>query len=98
MNNQQVQNDTVKVTIYGQEYPIKTNGSNEDYIRRGAGYVDEMMSQIDKQNSIFSTTRLAVLAALNIADELFALKGESENLVKSYEEKTRQILENLEMK
>lgn len=89
---------TVKVTIYGQDYPIKTNGSDEEYIRSVAVYVDEMMSQIDKQNSIFSTTRLAVLTALNIADELFALKGEKENLVKSYEEKTRQILENLEMK
>lgn len=85
---------TVKVTIYGQEYPIKGRG-DEEYIKRVACYVDERMLQIEEQTSINSPARLAILAALNIADELFNLERERDKLLNEFESKAREISECL---
>ena len=84
----------VKVTIYGQEYPIRGRGDSE-YIKKVARYVDERMDQIEEQTSISSPTRLAILAALNIADELFALQSEKDRLLSEFETKAREISEYL---
>ena len=84
----------VKVTIYGQEYPIRGRG-NEEYIRKVACYVDERMVQIEEQTSISSPARLAILAALNIADEFFALQQEKDQLLSEFESKAREISDYL---
>ncbi len=94
MNNQEIQSQTITVTIYGQEYPIRGDG-DEEYIRKVAAYVDECMQQIEEQTSIKTPTRLAILAALNIADELFAVKSEKERLLAEFEEKARELSEVL---
>ncbi len=84
----------VRVTIYGQEYPIRGRGDLE-YIKKVARYVDERMLQIEEQTSISSPTRLAILAALNIADELFALQRERDQLLSEFESKAREISDYL---
>ena len=60
-----------------------------------ARYVDERITQINEQTSITSPVRLAVIAALNIADELFTLQHEKEELLGEFEEKAREISEYL---
>ncbi len=60
-----------------------------------ARYVDERITQINEQTSITSPVRLAVIAALNIADELFTLQHEKEELLGELEEKAREISEYL---
>jgi cell division protein ZapA len=94
MTNQDPQSPTVKVTIYGQEYPIRGHG-DEEYIRKVARYVDERMAQIEERTSISTPDRLAILAALNIADELFNLQKEKERILSEFEEKTRALSEHL---
>lgn len=94
MTNQDSQDHTIKVTIHGQEYPIRGHG-DEDYIRRVAQYVDERMAQIEERTSINTPVRLAILAALNIADELFALQKEKDRILSEFEEKTRALTEHL---
>ncbi|MBI5416702.1 cell division protein ZapA [Candidatus Poribacteria bacterium] len=44
---------------------------DSNYIERLAEYVDVKMKDIAENTSIVSTNKIAVLAALNIADELF---------------------------
>jgi len=95
MNDRHTNSDMVKVKIHGQEYPIKANGNNAEYIRKVASYVDEIITKIKQENSENSLSRLAILAALNITDELFSIISEKEKLVKIYEEKTRNISESL---
>ena len=56
------------VKIGGKEYTM-TGTKSEEYIHRVAIYVDRKMSEIDNGNSNLSTTMLAVLTAVNIADE-----------------------------
>ncbi|NLG37658.1 MAG: cell division protein ZapA [Clostridiales bacterium] len=63
--------DKVKtvVRIGGQEYRL-SGYESEEYMHRVAIYVDRKMNEIAKQFTDLSTTMIAVLAALNIADEL----------------------------
>ena len=60
----------IPVEIHGQRYPIRTTLEPE-YVARIAGYVDEKMRVAAQQTPSSDSLRLAVLAALNIADELF---------------------------
>jgi len=94
MSDQRSQGQPVTVTIYGQEYPIRGRG-DEERIRSVAKYVDERMMQIEEQTSVSSPTRLAILAALNIADELFTLRREKERIVSEFEEKAKELAEAL---
>ena len=88
------QNQAVRVTIYGQEYPIRGRG-DEEYIKKVARFVDDRMLQIEDQTAINSPARLAILAALNIADELFRSRQDKDQLVSELESKAREISENL---
>jgi len=69
----------VEIKILGQSYLIKTDTSDE-YLQKIAGFIDAQMKEILKTTAGISSTNLAVLAALNIADLYFKLKEEKENL------------------
>jgi len=60
----------LKVNIYGTEYPLK-GSTDPDYMNEVAKYVDTKMKEINKNISIDSSLKVAILAALNITDELF---------------------------
>lgn len=64
----------VPVEIHGQRYPIRCS-LEQDYVARLAAYVDDRMRAADT-TATGDTLRLAVLAALNIADELFRSRDE----------------------
>ena len=60
----------ISVEIHGQRYPIRS-GLDQEYVTRLASYVDEKMRAAADSTSTSDALRLAVLAALNVADELF---------------------------
>jgi cell division protein ZapA len=60
----------IPVEISGQRYPIRST-LDPEYVARLAGYVDEKMRAAAESTPTGDSLRLAVLAALNIADELF---------------------------
>jgi cell division protein ZapA len=60
----------IPVEIFGQRYPIRTTLEAE-YVSRLATYVDEKMRAASESTPNADPQRLAVLAALNVADELF---------------------------
>ena len=60
----------LSVEIAGQRYPIRS-GLDAEYVSRLATYVDDKMRAAGDSTPTSDTLRLAVLAALNIADELF---------------------------
>ena len=60
---------SIRVSIFGRDYNIK-GGSDEAYIRTLADYVDSVMKDISENAGALSSGRIAILAALNIADEL----------------------------
>ena len=60
----------IQVEIHGHAYPIRSSLEPE-YVMRLASYVDEKMRAAGDSAPTGDSLRLAVLAALNIADELF---------------------------
>jgi len=72
----------VKVEIYDQVYNLR--GVDPEYIKRVAEFVDRKMRSVADQTSTIDSLRLAVLAALNIADEYHILKKKYELLAGEY--------------
>ena len=64
---------TVPVLIQGQEYKIRTGGDDEA-VRRVAEYVDLTMSRVRSRTRTVDSRDVAVLTALNIANDLLALR------------------------
>jgi cell division protein ZapA len=62
--------EVISVEIHGQRYPIRSSLEPE-YVARLAKYVDEKMMAAADATPTSDPLRLAVLAALNVADELF---------------------------
>lgn len=78
----------VKVEIFNQEYFVKGN-ENAEYIEMLAAYVDRRMRMIEQRNHSLSIVKVAVLTALNLADELNKLQEDYDELVKVLEEEKR---------
>lgn len=76
------------VDIYGQQYRMVGKASTS-HLRSVAGFVDEKMRQISGGNSRLDTTKIAVLAAINITDEYFRLRQEYEELLGILEEEEK---------
>ena len=68
---------TLRVEIFGQFYNIRASEDGE-YLKRLASLVDQRMRDIARNSSTADSVKVAVLAALNIADELQRLRNESE--------------------
>ena len=80
----------VRVNIFGTEYSLIAD-NDEEYVRQVAQYIDEKMREIDRNNNIKSTGKLAVLAALNIADELFQERMYRKKLLEQINEEARKL-------
>ena len=66
----ELEQESVTVTIFGKEYTLK-GGADSDYVQEVAAFVDKRMSEVARNAAVVSTDRVAILAAVNIADELF---------------------------
>jgi len=69
----------VSVEIAGQRYPIRS-ALDPEYVNRLAVYVDDKMRAAADSAPTGDALRLAVLAALNIADELFTLRERQQEI------------------
>ncbi|MHB8484694.1 MAG: cell division protein ZapA [Candidatus Acidiferrales bacterium] len=69
----------MKIEIFDQTYNVQAEG-DEGYLRQLASFVDEKMCTVAEATRQVDSTRLAVLASLNIADELFTLRRRQEEL------------------
>lgn len=80
MIGNRVKNETaqsIRVEIYNQTYNIRSDGDNE-YILRLAEYVDSKMREISSGTLTVDSLKVAILAALHIADEYHQLKRKHE--------------------
>ena len=65
---------TTEVSIFGQTYYIQAGG-DEDQARQAANLVDKKMNLIDSQVRTSDRFRVAVLAALHLADEFLTVQN-----------------------
>lgn len=71
--------DSIQVEIFGQTYNLK-GGAEAEYIRQLAAFVNSRMREIQKGMGTSEGYRIAILAALNIADELHRVRSQHEEL------------------
>ena len=88
--------NAIKMTIYGTEYPIKGD-TDIEYIKKVASYVDQKMYEVERNTSAKSALKVAILAALNIADELFNERAEKKRLIKEFEAKIDRLNQLLDV-
>ena len=79
----------IRVEIYDQVYNLR--GVDGDYILRLAEFVDRKMRSVAEQTSTVDSLRLAVLAALNIADEYHILKKKYDLLAGEYRQRAGKL-------
>ncbi len=75
-------NGSVRVDIYDQSYNLR--GSDAEQIRRLAQFVDSKMRAVAERTATADSLRVAVLAALNIADEYVALREKYDHIASEY--------------
>ncbi len=82
-----------RVTIYGHEYTVKAP-ADSTYIKSIAEFVDTKMREVlDKMPNEQSTERIAILAAMNISDELLTIKNEKDVYNSEVENKIQSLIE-----
>ena len=86
--------NSVRVEIFDQAYNLR--GTDPDYIVKLAEYVDGKMRAVEAQTQTVDTARLAVLAALNIADEYHMLQRKLEGGNSGYLERAHHLAEALD--
>jgi len=85
---------SVKVTIFGTEYPVKGDADSQ-YIEEVAAYVDEKMREVAQGLSVKSTTKVAILTALNITDELFTARRTNSDMTEEIHNRISDLTERV---
>jgi cell division protein ZapA len=84
----------VRVEIFDQAYNLR--GSDAEYILRLAEYVDSKMRAVAEATNTIDTARLAVLAALNIADEYHLLRKKHDGGATEYQKRAHLLADALD--
>src|ERR1041384_4640712 len=78
-NGEAISSETIRVEIYDQSYTVRSDG-DPDYLKQLAEYVDQRMREISSGTLTVDSRKVAILAALYIADELHQLRKASEQV------------------
>lgn len=65
---------SVRVRIVGEEYSLRSD-AGEEHTRAVAAYVDRVITQVVASGTVVESHKAAILAALQIADELLRLRA-----------------------
>jgi cell division protein ZapA len=65
---------TLEVNIMGRNYRVTCADDEREALRAAVAYVDKKMTEIKALSKVAGTERVAVMAALNIANELLTIK------------------------
>jgi len=84
----------VTVTIFGEEYSLKGTASSS-HMAKLAQYVDQRMHEMAERLPKIGTAKIAVLAALTIADDLYKLDKQHHRLTEMFEEEWKARKERL---
>jgi cell division protein ZapA (FtsZ GTPase activity inhibitor) len=82
MSHDSATSETIEVTIFNQTFRLRSK-TDRERVEQIARLVDERMRQISSQITTHDVSKIAILAALNIADEL-------QSLINYYEGETRE--------
>lgn len=84
------------VQIMGHEYPVEANPGEDLYVNRLAQFVEERMREIKEESKVIDSYKLAIMAAMNISDDLFRLQEEKGSSSKQFESKADTLMHLLD--
>jgi len=87
----------VEIKVFGQTFSVKTD-SDENHLQAVARYVNEKMEEVLKKTRSVSTLNVAILTALNIADDLLREKEQREALLREVEVKSKDLVEKINLR
>lgn len=85
---------TTEVEIFGSVYRVRGH-DDTGYLQSLADLVDQKMREVAQQVSTSDASRIAILAALNMADELFRIQKRQEGERVEIREKVAELTEEL---
>ncbi|HYC61751.1 MAG TPA: cell division protein ZapA [Thermoanaerobaculia bacterium] len=86
--------DSTTVEIFGQTYNVRGDG-DQDYLAELAQFVDSRMREVASQVATVDPAKIAILAALNIADEFFRFRRQRQDVAGIWLERTEEISDRL---
>lgn len=89
-------NEPITVEIYGQTYNVRGEG-DPAYLTDLARFVDRRMREVASQVATVEPMKIAILAALNIADEYSRYRKQQESTVSAWMEKTEELVNRLDL-
>ena len=85
----------VRIEIFGEEYTIRSE-TDEEHTRACARHVDEAIREAHLQSHVSEPHKAAILAAMEITDELFRTRAEREELREGLTDRLRSLRESVE--
>jgi cell division protein ZapA len=80
-----------RVRILEQDFSVSSD-SGDEYVSRVVDYVTDKVEEIRIKTDTTNALKVAVLAALNIADDYFKLKGAKENIYSKLDDKSEELI------
>jgi len=88
---------SIDIKVFGQTYTVKTD-AEEEHIQQVARYVNEKIDEVLKKTRSVSTLNVAILTALNIADDLLKEREMRMALLREIEVKSKDLAEKIDIK
>ena len=87
---------TIEVNILGQKFLVRSE-SEEHYVSRVAEFVNEKVMEIARKTQSIPSLNVAILAAMNIADEYLRMREKKEQTFQTVEKKIRNVIELIDL-
>ena len=86
---------TIEVEVFGHRFSLQGEG-DEAYFHELAEYVDTQMRTLAKQTKTSTPTKLAILTAINVTDELFRQQRNRESGETEMERRAQLLVERID--
>jgi len=80
-----------QIRVLGQDISVLSD-SGDEHVNAVVSYVNDKVAEIQKNTKAINVLQVAVLAALNVADEYFKLQGEKEDICHQMESRSERLI------
>lgn len=87
---------TTEVSIMGQKFMVKSD-SDEEYASQVASFVDQKINEVIQNTKSVASLNVAILAAMNIADEYFKYRRDRGERFSFVEKKIKDLIELIDI-
>ncbi len=86
----------IEIKVMGQKFMVRSD-STEEYINQVADFVDQKINEVVKNSKAVASLNVAILAAMNIADEYLKYRMNREKQHSQVEKKIRDVIELIDL-